>query len=92
MQRSITLAATVAAALIGGAALAGPALAQDQKPSFSEADANGDGTVSMKEARDLGFDRYQFVAQDVNQDGKLTKEDWHYLSTNSNFVLYDVGS
>ena len=47
--------------------------------------------AAMEEAQDLGFDRYQFVAQDVNQDGQLTEEDWHYLSTNSNFVLYEVG-
>lgn len=85
MTRSITLAAVTLAFLIAGAAQA-----QDKKPSFSEADANGDGNVSLQEAKQHGFSKYQFIAQDVNQDGMLTQEDWKYLSTRSNFRLYDV--
>jgi hypothetical protein len=78
------------AVLALGALAAGPAQAQDKKPSFEEADANGDGKVSLEEAKKHGFSIYQFVAQDVNQDGMLTKEDWTYLSTRSNFDLYDI--
>jgi hypothetical protein len=78
------------AVLALGALAAAPVQAQDKKPSFEEADANGDGKVSLEEAKKHGFSIYQFVAQDVNQDGMLTKEDWTYLSTRSNFDLYDI--
>lgn len=84
MTRSIALAAAFAFVLAGSAA------AQNKKPSFSEVDANGDGKVSLEEAKKHGFSKYQFVAQDVNQDGMLTEADWKYLSTRSNFRLYDV--
>ena len=87
MQRTISLAA----ALLAAAAFAAPALAADaDKPSFETADANGDGKISMKEAKEQGYDKYQFAAQDVDQDGMLTKEDWRYISKRSNFVLADV--
>jgi hypothetical protein len=82
MRRSISFAV---------AALAAPAWsAMQEKPSFGEADADGDGKVSFKEAKEHGFSIYQFAAQDVDQDGMLTQEDWRYLSRRSNFVLYDV--
>lgn len=82
---------SIAVAALAVVAFAGPAWsAMDEKPSFEEADANGDGKVSQKEAREHGFSIYQFAAQDVDQDGMLTKEDWRYISTRSNFVLYDV--
>lgn len=87
MQRPISFALAVLAA----AAFAGPAVsAETDKPSFEDADANGDGKVSMEEAKEHGFDKYQFSAQDVDQDGMLTQEDWRYLSRRSNFVLYDL--
>ncbi|SDG38820.1 EF hand [Limimonas halophila] len=78
-------------AVVGGIAFSAPALAADQeKPSFSEADANGDGKVSTEEAKEAGFDKYQIVAQDVNQDGMLTEEDWKYMSYRSNFNLSGI--
>jgi len=88
MTRTI---AFITAVLALGAFAGTPAQAQDKKPSFEESDANGDGKVSLEEAKKHGFSIYQFVAQDVNQDGMLTKEDWKYLSTRSNFNLYDFG-
>ena len=92
MTRSIAfLAAVFAAAFTLGVVAGSPAQAQEQKPSFEKADANGDGKVSLAEAKEHGFSIYQFVAQDVNQDGMLTKQDWTYLSTRSNFDLYDTG-
>lgn len=84
MTRSIAIAVVTLTFVLVGAAQA-----QDKKPSFSEADANGDGKVSLKEAKKHGFSKYQFIAQDVNQDGMLTEQDWKYLSTRSNFRLYD---
>jgi len=82
---------SIAIALLAAASFAVPAVsAENDKPSFEEADQDGDGKVSMDEAKQHGFDRYQFVAQDVDQDGMLTEEDWHYLSRRSNFVLYQV--
>lgn len=83
MYRTVSFAAIVAAAL----AVAGPAAAAEGKPSFDKADQNGDGKVSLKEAKEQGFDKYQFFAQDVDQDGMLTEEDWRYISRRSNFNL-----
>ena len=92
MTRSIAFLAAVCAAAVALAGVTGsPAQAQDKKPSFEDADANGDGKVSLEEAKKHGFSIYQFVSQDVNQDGMLTEQDWAYLSTRSNFDLYDTG-
>jgi len=78
-------------AVAGGIGFSAPALAADQdKPSFEEVDANGDGKISYDEAKEAGFDKYQIIAQDVNQDGTLTEEDWKFVSTRSNFDLYEL--
>jgi len=76
-------------AVIGGIGLSGSADAANEKPkpTFETADKNGNGSISLKEARDQGYSKYQFFAQDVNQDGSLTKDDWRYISRRSNFIL-----
>jgi len=88
MFRTFSFAAALAMA--AGLAITGPALAAEEKPSFETADANGDGKISLEEAKAQGYDKYQFIAQDVNQDGMLTKQDWRYISRRSNFVLADI--
>ncbi len=87
MRRSMSFAIAALAVV----SFAGPALSvETDKPAFEEADKNGDGGIGMKEAKALGYSKYQFFAQDVDQDGMLTKEDWRYLSRRSNFNLYEV--
>jgi len=82
-----TMAAMLA--VVGGIGFSAPALgAEMEKPSFDEADANGDGVVSHEEAKEAGFNKYQVIRQDVDQDGELTKADWKYINMRSNFNLY----
>lgn len=43
-------------------------------PSFEEADADRDGTLSRQEARDVGL--LEFDVADVNKDGWLNREEY----------------
>ncbi len=43
-------------------------------PSFAEADADGNGALSRKEARDVGL--LEFDMADVNKDGYLNPEEY----------------
>ncbi|WP_161958781.1 hypothetical protein [Ferruginivarius sediminum] len=91
MFRTVSIAAASALAMVAGLAATNAAVAAEmEKPSFETADENGDGKISFEEAKAQGYDKYQFIAQDVNQDGMLTKEDWRYISRRSNFVLAGV--
>jgi len=66
----------------------GTALAGSQKPSFSQADKNGDGHVSVQEAIQAGVPKASAKVNDLDNDGKLNKEDWKFISMNS----MDTGS
>lgn len=60
------IAATMAAALIGGAAFAGPG-------NFSKADKDGDGRVSVEEIDER---RREFLGEaDADKDGFITEEE-----------------
>lgn len=51
-----------------------------QKPSFSKADANGNGKVSIQEAVKAGVPKDQAKQADIDNDGKLTKTDWKFVN------------
>jgi len=58
----------------------GTALAATGKPSFSQADTNGDGKVSIKEAMKAGVSKANAQANDLNNDNKLSKNDWKFVT------------
>lgn len=76
MKRDRTIAAAVAAALIGAAGTAAAASAGTEKampayPEFGTLDTNRDGFLSRDETRKItGFDK-AFKEADDNRDGKL---------------------
>lgn len=74
------IAAALAAVIAGLAPVA--SLARD-KPSFEQADANGDGRVSVSEAKEAGIPASKAKANDLNGDGKLTKADWRFIDLES---------
>lgn len=63
-------------------ALAGPAVA-GKKPAFDQADKNGDGKVSVKEAEQAGAPKEEAKKADLDDDGKLTKADWEFVDMSS---------
>jgi len=48
-------------------------------PSFSKADANGDGSVEWQEAKALNVPHKLFKREDVRHDGKLTLTEWRVV-------------
>lgn len=62
-------------------ALSGTALS-DKKPTFREADKNGDNKVSNKEARQAGISEEEARATDLDGDVMLNKTNW---------ILADIG-
>jgi hypothetical protein len=58
----------------------GTALAASSKPSFSQADTNGDGKVSIKEAIKAGISKQSAEVNDLNNDNMLTKNDWKFVT------------
>ena len=71
-MRKLTLMAAAGALAIGGASVA---LAQkgDRGGGMERADANGDGVITLEEAKVQGAER--FAKMDANGDGALTRED-----------------
>ena len=47
-----------------------------QMPTFTVADANGDGVVSLEEATAAGLTEDQFRTADANGDGGLDEEEF----------------
>lgn len=78
MKRILIFLSTLS---LGAAAHAGqmqavPASVQ-QPPSFSEVDANNDGTIDRSEALKAGvLNEDQFKSADKNNDGKLSKDEY----------------
>lgn len=64
-------------------AFSGAAWGAGDKPSFKEADANGDGKVSIQEARKAGIDKEEAKTNDLDDDGKLSKNDWEFVDMDS---------
>lgn len=73
MERSGMTAAALAALLLSGTAHA------EGKPSFDEADADGNGKVSIQEAKKAGIPEAEAKKEDVDSDGNLTERDWAYV-------------
>lgn len=73
------LATTISAVLL---ALSGAAWAAD-KPSFKEADSDGNGKVSIQEAKQAGIAKEEAKTNDLDDDGKLTKNDWEFVDLKS---------
>jgi len=59
--------------------MAASAKASDQKPTYKQADANGDGVVTIKEAVKAGVPKSEAKREDIDNDGKLTKADWKFV-------------
>lgn len=64
---------TAAAFGVFGIALA------DDKPAFSEADANDNGKVSIEEATEAGIPEDEAKLSDLDEDGRLTETDWKFV-------------
>ncbi len=47
-------------------------------PSFEEADKDGDGKLSMEEAKSVGLSEETFEEEDLDGDGQLTEYDYKY--------------
>ncbi|MDZ7748556.1 MAG: hypothetical protein U5K43_06690 [Halofilum sp. (in: g-proteobacteria)] len=56
--------------------------ASDERPDYKEADANGDGQVSVSEATDVGVPKSEAKREDIDNDGKLTQADWKFVDMN----------
>lgn len=66
-------AALVALPLAAGAAEA------PEPPTFKSADANGDGSVSIKEATDAGVPKAEAEREDIDGNDQLTNADWKFV-------------
>lgn len=53
--------------------------AQGEKPDFTEVDADGDGQVSISEAKEAGVPEQEAKREDINGDDKLSEEDWKFV-------------
>lgn len=49
------------------------------KPSFQQADKNGDSKISIKEATQAGVPKEEAEFNDLDDDGKLAKADWRFV-------------
>lgn len=69
--------------LLGTALVALPLVAVAQgggeRPSFDEVDANGDGAVSLEEAKQAGVPESEVKREDIDDDGQLSKADWKFV-------------
>lgn len=69
--------------LLGAALVALPlaAVAQSggERPSFGEVDQDGDGRISVEEAKQAGVPESEFEREDIDDDGKLTEADWKFV-------------
>lgn len=74
MRKTATLLASAALAAV-------PAMAvgAEERPSFADVDANGDGKISVSEAVDAGVPKQEAKREDIDNDGKLTKADWKFV-------------
>lgn len=56
--------------------------ASDEKPEFSEIDADGDGKVSISEATKAGVPEEEAKREDIDNDDALSKTDWDFVDMN----------
>ena len=73
----------IASVLAGAALIALPltamAAGSGERPAFDEADADGNGKISMKEASEAGVPQSEAKREDIDNDGALTKADWKFV-------------
>lgn len=77
-KAALTTVGLILSAVVGSL----PAVAAG-KPAFKEADSNGDGRVSIAEAKRAGIPANKAKANDLNGDGKLTPADWRFIDPDS---------
>jgi hypothetical protein len=59
--------------------LAAGAAEGEERPAFSDADSNGDGTITIEEATSVGVPEKEAKREDIDNDGELTKADWKFV-------------
>jgi len=74
MKRAVIAVISVFAAVVFAATAFGA-----QKPSFDQADKNNNGKVSIQEAFKAGAEKGSAKLNDLDDNGKLTKNDWEYV-------------
>lgn len=52
----------------------------EERPSFDEVDQDGDGMISVEEAKQAGVPESEVKREDIDDDGKLSKADWKFVS------------
>lgn len=57
--------------------------ASSDKPDFKEADADGNGKVTVSEAAKAGVPKDEAKREDIDDDGKLTRADWKFVDMQS---------
>ncbi len=72
------LSRILAAALLG-LPMALAASEPPQPPGFEQADADGDGMVSIEEAVAAGVAEAEARREDINGDGELSVADWKFV-------------
>jgi hypothetical protein len=79
----INMVGKIATAFVGAtlAALpvAGMAAENGKRPAFGEVDTDGNGKISMEEAKQAGVPSSEAKREDIDNDGKLTKADWKFV-------------
>lgn len=73
MEKIGMTAVALAALLLYGVAHA------EGKPGFEDADEDGDGKISIQEAKEAGIPEAEAKREDVDKDGALTEKDWTYV-------------
>lgn len=63
--------------------LAAAAAGEGERPAFDKADANGDGKVSVAEAKQAGVPKAEAKREDIDDDSQLTKADWKFVDMSS---------
>lgn len=72
----------IAGAMLVTLPLLAVAQESDERPGFDEADADGDGAVSVEEATEIGVPESEAKREDIDNDGELTKADWQFVDMN----------
>jgi Ca2+-binding EF-hand superfamily protein len=78
------IAVWITAIALGFLAGSGVAAEQDQAsqsqelPKFKKADKDGNGELTFEEVKELGIKKKTFKAEDLDNDGKLSKYDYKY--------------
>ena len=80
-MRKTTWITAVALGCLAGSGVAAPQGQADQNanlPKFKQADNDGNGELTFEEVKELGIKEKTFKAEDLDNDGKLSKYDYKY--------------